>query len=47
MIRNWKIKKNKIKQSLPLMLNAEILYEIQNTIQELVQKGYFSVEHHN
>ena len=29
------------------MLNADILYERQNTILELVQKDYFSVGHHN
>ena len=47
MIRNWKIKKNKPKESFPLMLNTEILYESQNTILQLIQKYYFSVEHHN
>ena len=46
MIRNWKIKKNKPKESFPLMLNAEILYESQ-TLLELVQKDHFSVEHRN
>ena len=46
MIRNWKIKKNKPKESFPLMLNAEILYESQNIL-ELVQKDHFGVEHHN
>ena len=29
------------------MLNAEILYESQNTISELVQEEHFSVEHNN
>ena len=29
------------------MLNAEILYESQNTISELVQEEHFSVEHDN
>ena len=29
------------------MLNTEILYESQNTILQLVQKYYFSVEHQN
>ena len=29
------------------MLNADILYERQNTILELVQKDYFSVGHDN
>ena len=29
------------------MLNAEILYESQNIILELVQKDHFIVEHHN
>ena len=47
MIRNWKIKKNKPKESLPFMLNAEILYESQHTILELVQKDHFSGKHHN
>ena len=47
MIRNWKIKKNKPKESLPFMLNAEILYESQHTILALVQKDHFSGKHHN
>ena len=47
MIRNWKIKKNRPKESFPLMLPTEILYECQNTTLELVQKDHFSVEHHN
>ena len=47
MIRNWKIKKNKPKESFPLMVTAETLYESQNTILELAQKDHFSVEHHN
>ena len=38
MIRNRKIKKNKSKESFPLMLNA---------ILELVQNNHFCVEHHN
>ena len=29
------------------MLTAEILYESQNTIFELVQKDHFSVQHHS
>ena len=29
------------------MLNAEILYESQNTALQLVQKDNFSIEHHN
>ena len=47
MIKNRKIKKNKPKESFLSMLNAEILYESQNTILELVQEDHFSVEHHN
>ena len=47
LIRNWKVKKNKPKESFQLMLNIEILYESQNTILELVQKDHFSVDHHN
>ena len=47
MIRNWKIKKNKPKESFSLMLNVEILYKSQNIILELVQKDHFIVEHHN
>ena len=47
MIRNWKIKKNKPKESFLLMLNVEILNESQNSILELVQKDHFIVEHHN
>ena len=46
MIRKWETKKNKPKESFPLMLNAEILYESQNAILELVQKDHFNVEHH-
>ena len=47
MIRNWKIKKNKPKESFSLMLNVEILYKSQNIILGLVQKDHFIVEHHN
>ena len=47
MIKNRKIKKNKPKESFLSMLNAEILYESQNTILELVQEDHFSAEHHN
>ena len=47
MIRNWKKKKKKPKARFPLMLTAEILYESQNTILELVWKYHFSVEHCN
>ena len=47
MIKNRKIKKNKPKESFLSILNAEILYESQNTILELVQEDHFSVEHHN
>ena len=38
--------KNKLKDSFPLILIAEILYQSQNTILKLVQKDHFSVEHH-
>ena len=47
MIRNWRIKKNKPKESFPLILTVEILCESQNTILELVRTGHFSVEHRN